>query len=419
VDIDYKAMSNAGTWIVGRLQTENDKKRILEGIQGGMPDLDARISNLEKRQFIMHLAKKGTQTIFSRRHPMCFRFGPFTRDQVASLMEPYKTEAPETPMISASAQAQKFEASTSRAVIPPTIAEGTEAVYLDPATPWAADMGADPTGTSLAPAAAVTVQLLYDDTRAGVSHNEVYEAMIFPLDGMIDVEDVLAVDHDDRDFKSEPPAGASYQLGNTKLQNKTFWTSLQADIKNYLAANSSVEIQKCPALKLYSRVGESQEAFQARCQAAADQAADLKVSKLREQYAKRIDRVQDQISTADARIRELEVDASSRTQNEVMSGLGDLLGAFLKGRVGSTTFSKVGTRRAASKKAKIRLETAEGKLDARQQDLLELESELEDALNNIQEEHDEMAATIEALEIGLEKTDIRVAEAKLVWVPVA
>jgi hypothetical protein len=259
------------------------------------------------------------------------------------------------------------------AVIAPTIAAGTEAVYLDPAAPWAADLGADPTGTSLAPAAAVTVQLLYDDIRAGVSHNETYEAMIFPLDGIIDTEDVLSVDHDDRDFSSEPPAGASYQLGNTKLQNKTFWTSLRSGIKTYLAANRSVEIWKCAALKLYSRVGESQEAFQARCQDAADQAADLKVSKLRAQYAKRIDRVQDQISTADARVRELEVDASSRTRNEVMSGIGDLLGAFLKGRVGSTTFSKAGTRRAASKKAKIRLGTAEQKLSARQQDLVELE----------------------------------------------
>ena len=87
--------------------------------------------------------------------------------------------------------------------------------------------------------------------------------------------------------------------------------------------------------------------------------------------------------------------------------------------MGSTTFSKAGTRRAASKKAKIRLVTAEGKLSAKQQDLVELESTLEDALIAIQEEHDAMAASMESLEIGLEKTDIRVAEAKLVWVPVA
>ncbi|MBT8062581.1 MAG: DUF853 family protein [Gammaproteobacteria bacterium] len=416
VDIDYKAMSNAGAWIVGRLQTENDKRRILEGIQGGMPDLDARISNLEKRQFLMHLAKKGTQTIFSRRHPMCYRFGPFTRDQVASLMEDYKANAPAPP---AAAPSAGIEPSSAAAVIAPPVAEGIETVYLDPAAPWAANLGADPTGTTLAPAAAVTVQLLYDETRAKVNHAETYEAVIFPLDGIIDAEDVLAVDHDERDFNSEPPAGASYQLGNTKLQNKTFWTSLQSDIRNYLVANRSVEIWQCPGLKLYSRVGETREAFEARCQEAAGQAADVEVTRLRDRYATRISRVQGQISTADARVRELEVDASSRTQAEVMSGLGDLLGAFLKGRVGSTTLSKAGTRRAASRKAKARLKTAEEKLSDKEQELADLETELQQALDSIQQEHEAMVNSLESLEIGLEKTDIRVAEAKLVWVPVA
>lgn len=421
VDIDYKAMSNAGTWIVGRLQTENDKRRILDGISGSTLDLDSTISNLAKRQFVMHLAKKGTQTILNRRHSMCFRFGPFTRAQVSSLMETYKAQIADAPVAVAPkpAPSAAIEAMDEPAVVAPAVAAGIETVYLDPAAPWASELGADLTGTCLAPGAAVSVQLLYDETRADVSHTETYEAVIFPLDGLIDVEDVLSVDHDDRDFRSEPQPGVSYQLGNTKLQNKTFWSSLQADIKSYLVANHNIEIWKCAGLKMYSRVGESQEAFQARCQDAADQAADLKVSGLRTRYARRIDRLQDQISSADARVRELTVDSSSRTQSEVMSGLGDLLGAFLKGRFTSSTLSKAASRRAASKKAKIRLDTAEDKLSTKQQDLEKLEQELEDALISIQEEYDAMAAKIDTFEIGLEKMDIRVAEAKLVWIPVA
>jgi hypothetical protein len=337
-------------------------------------------------------------------------------------METYKAKAAKAPVAAAApaaAPSASIEAMDAPAVIAPPVAAGIEAVYLDPATPWAPKLGADLTGTCMAPAAAVSVQLLYDETRAGVNHTETYEAVIFPLDGLIDVEDILSVDHDDRDFRSEPPPGVSYQLGNTKLQNKTFWNSLRSDLKSYLAANRSIEIWKCPGLKLYSRVGEKQETFAARCQDAADQAADLKVSGLRAKYAKRIDRLQDQISSADARVRELKVDASSRTRSEVMSGVGDLLGAFLKGRFTSTTLSKAASRRAASKKASIRLDTAEDKLSAKQQDLVELEQELEDALISIQEEYDAMAAERETLEIGLEKMDIRVAEAKLVWVPVA
>ena len=421
VDLDYKAMSNAGTWIVGRLQTENDKRRILDGISGGMPDLDTRISTLEKRQFVLHLAKKSKQTILGRRHSMCYRFGPFTRAQVAELMEPFKTDIPKSTAASpAATPAPTAEPAVVDAgvSVAPEVAAGIETAYLDTAAPWARNLGADPTSKSLAPAAAITVQLLYDETRADVRHNETYEAVIFPLDGMINVEDVLSVDHDDKDFRAEPPADVTYRLGNSKLKNKTFWTSLKSDIKSYLVANQSIEIWKCPELKLYSRVGESQELFQARCREAADQAADVAVSKLRDRYARRIDRLQDQISSADARVQQLEVDASTRTQSEVMSGVGDLLGALLKGRVGSSTLNKAASRRAASKKAQARLKVARDKASAKQRDLLELEQELQGELINIQAEYDAMAESIETLEIGLEKSDIRVAEAKLLWVPV-
>jgi len=391
-----------------------------------MPDLDARLSNLEKRQFLMYQAKKSTQTILHRRYPMCYRFGPFTREQVSELMVPFKaevvpggTKTPAAPSGTDTAASHVIESIDAPAAVAPSVAEGVEVAYLDPAVPWAADLGVDTTGTCLAPAAVVTVDLLYDDTPAKLRHTESYEAVIFPLDGIIDVEDVLTVDHDDRDFVAEPPPGASYQLGNTKLQNKTFWRSLHADVKSYLVANQKIKIWKCPTLKLYSRVGESEEDFAARCRVAAEQFADEAMSKLKDQYARRIDTLQDQISAADTRVKELEADASARTQSEVMSGLGDLLGAFLKGRLGSTTLSKAASRRAASKKVQVRLKAQEQKLTDKQQDLVDLEQDLEDALINIQEEHDALAANTETLEIGLEKTDIRVAEAKLVWVPVA
>lgn len=433
VDIDYKAMSNAGTWIVGRLQTDNDKRRVLDGIRGGLPDLDARISNLRKREFLLYQAKKSTQQFLFRRHSMCFRFGPFTRAQVAELMAPVKAQlaavkpsgvdgpGPGDEPVEAPAPAPLTHAgeTDSAAAIAPPVADGIEVCYLDPATPWAADLGADPTGAALAPAAAMTVQLLFDDTRARVSHTEIYEAVIFPLDGMIDPEDVLAVDHDDRDFVSEAPAGARYELGNTKLQNKTFWRSLTADLKNHLVASRTVEIWKCPALKLYSRVGETEDDFAARCRAAAEEAADQAIAKLKNTYERRIDRVRDQLSAADARVRELEDDASARTQSEVLSGIGDLLGAVLSGKFGSTTLNKAASRRTASRRAQARLETAEEKRDAKQEDLVQLEAELEDALVSIKDEHDAKAADRQTVEIGLEKTDIRVAESKLVWVPVA
>ncbi len=419
VDLDYKAMSNAGTWIVGRLQTENDKRRILEGMQtmdsvGLATDLDALISNLEKRQFILHYAKKPEPKLFKRRRSMSYRIGPLTRDQVSSLMaDRRQLSARPAPLAT-----PKTADDPDLMPIAPTVAEGIAVRYLDPGAPWASEIGADPTGTRYEAAAAATVQLLYDDTRAGVRHTETYEGIIYPVDGLIDPSDVVAVDHDDRDFVTEQPDGATFVTGDVKLQNKTFWTSLESDLKNHLVANRQVEIQHNTPLKLYSRVTESAEEFRIRCDAAAEDAADVAMAKLADRYETKIDRVKTQISTADARVRELEGAASAKKQEELLSGAGDLLGALLGGSKRSNPLGKAASRRAATRKAQTRADAAADKLTNKQTELADLEDELAQAMTEIIDEYAGMVDEIETVEIGLEKTDIRVADIKLVWVPV-
>lgn len=417
VDLDYKAMSNAGTWIVGRLQTENDKRRILEGMQTIdsselIGDLDVLISSLEKRQFILHSAKKAEPKVFKRRRSISYRIGPLTREQVSSLMADRKDMSPPP--------SPTLEVVDDPDVVPiaPATAENIAIRYLDPGAPWASRIGADPTGKRLEPAAAATVQLLYDDTKAGLRHTETYEGIIFPLDGMVDPGDVVTVDYDERDFVTEPPEGATYATGDVKLKNKTFWTTLGSDLKNHLVANRSVEILHNPPLKLYSRVGETSEEFRGRCEEAAETASDAAMAKLVERYETKIDRVKGQISTADARVRELEGAASAKKQEEVMSGAGDLLGALLGGGRRSNPLGKAASRRAATRTAEARADAAAEKLSAKQMDLAGLEDELADEIVEITDEHAEMVDAVETLEIGLEKTDVRVADVKLVWVPV-
>ncbi len=419
IDLDYKAMSNAGTWIVGRLQTENDKRRILEGMETldqetGIVDLDTQISNLAKRQFILHRAKKSGQELFRRRQSMCFRYGPLTREQVSSMMEGRRqpTQAPKSP------DSTTPEPPPAPVVLP-DVADGVEVVHLDPGASWASVVGADPTATRYSPAAAVTVQLLYDDTKAGINHSEVFEAVVHPLDGLVEQGEVFALDHDDRDFTSEALAGASYETGDLKLRNKTFWTGLGADLKTYLVANQKLDVWACPGLKLYSRVGETEEQFRARCQEATETAADAAVAKLTDRYKTRIDRLKDQISAADHRVAELEGEASAKQQDELLSGAGDLLGALLGGRKSSNPLGKAASRRAATHKARARVDTAQVKLDEKQTDLIDLEDELAEAINEIVDEQAALAEQVEVVQIPLEKTDIRVAEAKLVWVPVS
>ncbi|MCH8985420.1 MAG: ATP-binding protein [Acidobacteria bacterium] len=90
VDLDYKAMSNAGTWCIGRLQTERDKARILEALQSAsgatdVKELDATISGLAKRQFLLHNTRDKAPSIFTTRWALSYLRGPLTREQVSGL----------------------------------------------------------------------------------------------------------------------------------------------------------------------------------------------------------------------------------------------------------------------------------------------------------------------------------------------
>ncbi|MGH8875560.1 MAG: ATP-binding protein, partial [Acidimicrobiia bacterium] len=174
VDLDYKAMSNAGTWMVGRLQTERDKARILEGMKlaTGTVDVDLfdrLISNLGKRQFVLQATGQPTPSVFTTRWAISYMAGPLTRDQVASLSA--STGAPDlglSPRLPEGPGPEGREGSFSAAelledVLPgaPATPEGVPVAYLGPAAPWADQVEAIPGGTIMEAAVAARVQLLY------------------------------------------------------------------------------------------------------------------------------------------------------------------------------------------------------------------------------------------------------------------
>src|SRR5690606_17255359 len=92
VDLDYKALSNAGTWFLGRLQTERDKRRVLDGLEGataaaGM-GFDRRrieqiLSGVRSRVFLMNNVHEDEPVVFHTRWALSFLRGPLTREQIA------------------------------------------------------------------------------------------------------------------------------------------------------------------------------------------------------------------------------------------------------------------------------------------------------------------------------------------------
>ena len=420
VDLDYKAMSNAGTWMVGRLQTERDKARILEGIKSASGDVDvdafdALIGDLDKRQFVLHSTESKQPAVFSTRWAMSFLRGPLTREEVTRLTADAEER---TAVVEAPAGLEPvMELAEDESVVAPAPPDGVPVHYLDPAAPWAETIGADTDGSVFAPALVATVQLTFDDQHADVDHRETWEAVIYPLTETIRGEDATAVDHDERDFRPTAPDNATYILGDARLDQKTFYTSARKTISDHLYRNRNVIVFKNRALKLYSRVGEDEETFTERCEAAAEDLADADVAKLKGRYEKRIRGAEDQLRTAESRVRELETDVSGSRQDELVRGAGDLIGVFLGGRRRSSGLSKAAARRSQTRRTQERLRSAQDKVSAKIELLDDLEDDLADDFHEITAKWDAAAAEITTVEIGLEKSDIHVEELALLWIP--
>ena len=425
VDLDYKAMSNAGTWLVGRLQTENDKARVLEGVRSAagttdVGELDKAIGGLGKRQFLLVSAKSSTPRLLTTRWAMSYLCGPLTKEQIARL-RPAPAAATDVPAVPASAPAPAPELGADETPIPPPIAVGVAVSYLDPAASWSSAVGAVAGSTRLRAFLAARVSLRYDDSAADVDEQEEFEAVYGPLDGGLDLASETQVDYDDRDFSTEAPAGVAFVLPQATVSEARFFAQTAKDIQRHLVERRLLELQRNRALKLVSRPGESPDDFAQRCDAAAQERADAEAAKIRDRLEAKRDRLDKALAQAERRVEELDTDTRTRQANELVSGAGAVLGALFGGRRSTrsmaTAIGGAASRRGMTARTAERKQTAEEKVDATKDDLAQLEQEILDEVADIDERWKATAAEVDTLTIRLESTDVRVLETRLVWVP--
>ncbi|MCZ7587843.1 MAG: DUF853 family protein [Gaiella sp.] len=434
VDLDYKAMSNAGTWLVGRLQTENDKARVLEGLRSAagttdVAELDRAIGRLGKRQFLLVSAKSSAPRLLGTRWAMSYLRGPLTREQIDRL-QPAPEAAPAAPPMPGATTPPAPEAPVSPAAlqlgadetpIPPPVAAGVAVSYLDPAAAWASVVGATAGSTRLRAFLAARVSLRYDERAADVDEQEEFEAVYGPLDTGLDLESETQVDYDERDFGTAPPAGAAFVLPRAPVAEDGFFAAAARDIRRHLVDRRPLELQRNRSLKLVSRPGESADDFAKRCDAAAQERADAEAAKLRDRLESKRDRLNAALAQAQRRVEELDTDTRTRQATELIAGAGAVLGALFGGRRSARSMaSAIGgaaSRRGMTARTTERRESAEEKVEATTDDLAQLEQEILDAVSEIDERWRATAAEVDTLAIRLEATDVRVLETRLVWVP--
>ena len=418
VDVDYKALSNAGTWLIGRLQTEQDKARLVDGLRSASGAVDiaavsATISSLGKRQFLVKRAGSDTPGLTSTRWAMSYLRGPLMREEISRLADLALVDNGSAPL---SAPAPVPDAAPDLAhdqtPVAPTVPAGIPVSYLDPAAPWAAGAGIG-TGAQLQAAAIARVRLRYDDTKADLVHDEEYEAVLVPVTAVPRLDALLTVDYDDRDLIDTAPTGAVYQLPPAEVLTKAWWTGLKRDLVDHLSRTRSVEILANPELRLYSRVGESADDFAARCRAAAGEQADRAIAALRRKYETKLRTAQSRADTAAGAA------ARAQAQHDAQYGaaaqVGTLLGGIFGGRRSRSSIVSEAKRARASE---ARVDGALDKASAAAAAVVDLEAELRDEILAIDAQWQAAAQAVQAMRVPLEKSDVSVADLRLVWVPV-
>ncbi|MEL6892320.1 MAG: helicase HerA-like domain-containing protein, partial [Actinomycetota bacterium] len=356
VDVDYKALSNAGTWMIGRLQTDRDKARLLDGMSSASGGVDVgavgdTISGLGKREFMLRRAGQDQPEVFTTRWAMSYLRGPMTRDQISDMMEGVKSRlasgaagpvtadgsvvrppAGPSSVAGATPSASAAELDENETAVMPEVADTVAVRYVDVASPWLADAGGDSRGAALRATIVARVAMRYDETKADLVHDDEFECVLAELGEQTDASRMIQIDYDDRDLRTDPPEGAVFELTDAKLANKTFWSGVERDIRDHLVRTSTVEISTNKSLKLYGRPGESADDFEARCLKIADDKADEEIAKLRDKYEAKAKRLRDQIETAEDRLEVLEEQSKSKRNSELLSTAGSVLGGLLGGR---------------------------------------------------------------------------------------
>ncbi len=419
IDLDYKALSNAGLWAIGRLTTQQDRARLLKGLDA--PGLDDTVAKLEKRSFVVHQVGRGEPAVIGSRHAMCYLRGPITRAEIGRLNAFHGTEVTEAKTTIPRARA---DAPTDDAVAVAPALTGVDQWFLDPRVAFSARMdgafeeAAQPTRSDNkivhAPALWADLALRFDEDRLGFVLDATERRVFFPLQDSLP-EDALTVRLEPDDLSRDAPDGAMFDPLPEWMDESRELTALKKRIVDDVYRSETKGLFTCRPLKLYGRAGESREDFEARCAEAVEANIDVKVEKLETRYATKVRRLEDRIEKKKAKHAELEGVARSRQLEEVVN-IGATIMSFFGGRKKSVNTAL--TKRRQSARAGQRVGQLEQDIGQLEDEIEAVAEELAEKVEQIREAEEADLDAIDTKEVRLEKADIRVDAFGILWVPI-
>ncbi len=423
VDLDYKALSNAGLWCIGRLSTPQDRDRLLKGL--GNRELDAQVAGLDKRHFLVIQPGRGEPVVLQSRHAMCYLRGPFTRHDVTRLVGDRAAEAPTQAVPGGSpptAPPPPAPPDDGLLSAPPPVDAPSR--FLDPRVVFSARLAehfaavAQPAPADAAPvyrpAVLARFQLRFDEERLGFVIDETVSRLWFPL-GTDRPGEPAAIRLDERDLVPTAEPRARFAPLPAWLDEAAEWKRFATSATDDIYRGETRGMFVAPDLKLYGKPGETQDDFRERCQRAIEESLDAAAEKLREAYEKKVDRLQTRMASKEAKLVEQQGVLQSRRVAEAVN-VGETLLSFFGGRRRSLG-SAVTKRRMASTAAQ-RVTTLEQELEELAGQVQDIQAELQEKLEDLRADEEAKLDTIEQREVRLEKSDVRLEELALLWVPV-
>ena len=475
VDLDYKGLANAGTWFIGRLQTERDKARVLDGLEGAAASASAKfdrasmeqlLSQLGSRVFLMNNVHDDAPEIIETRWAMSYLRGPLTRDQIKTLMDPLR-DAVQNPASdqsrarkeavasdlpdqnrSAAPRSNRFDpaspiqnlkskiqnsplAQSPRAAFSkPTAAAIAAAAYQRPVLPPEIPQYFLP--TRLTPSDVVLAyqpmlygraRIYYQDARLGVEAEQVvaYLSAFQPGPVPIEWDEAETTELAESDLEHDPTPEIGFaDLPAPAGKPKSFdaWKKSLADM---LYRRHTLELLRSPEWKLTSAPAESERDFRMRIAQAAREDRDSTVEKLRQKFAPRLATLRERIRRADQAVAVQREQAGQAKVQTAISFGSAILGAFLgrkatsAGNVGRAATAARGVGRSMKESGDIG--RAEETARALQAQLADLEAEFQAQVDTLDDPSGAATATLEPLSVKPKKTNITIRTLVLAWAP--
>lgn len=428
VDLDYKALSNTGTLMIGRLQTQQDRDRVRDGLLSAAGNLSAvelekEFSKIATRKFLVRTPLSLRPITLSTRHTLSFLRGPITLKELVQI--PQRATPSRNPTEVGSQVPIPLGTTPGERLTPPPAPKGFGQGFLDPRftfgthhngyfSPWRQPTRSD-NKIAFWPGIRARVSFSFQDSKENFLIDQTRHYLAFPL---VDARDISSF-HEialetDAILATAPTSSVFTDLPDTFDEEEELAAARCQLIDHfYRTITATRYIHK--EFKLYSKPQEAEADFLIRCQNASDSCRDEAAQKIHDKVQSQLNRLGTQMAKAKNKVETLALSAKGKTAESLWQAGSSLLGLFSRRR---SSLSSVLSKSRQALEAQTRSGHAEDELDRLQQSIEELQTELQHKLDALEAEYAPKAHQYEATEIRLKKKDIAVDAFEILWVPV-